>query len=157
MGGILFFFGLLFILLFALSWKQVHSSGDSYGFIYRWAFWLGSFVWEDVLVFSAYHSLIVLFTYLSHDLRVGLLMIAVFWAVRSAGEALYFFLQQFHQPKHAPHHISDHLNQIRRFLGPIADQKAYIIMQIIHQSLTMLAITGAILLALYWHTLPSWF
>lgn len=98
MAIILLLLGALYASLFLISFLQVRQGKEEFGFIYQWVFWVGSFVWEDLMVFSAYHLFAVFVTSLLQDLRVGLLMIGVFWVVRSTGETIYFFLQQFHMP-----------------------------------------------------------
>lgn len=147
---------IFFLTLFYLSYRRVKSSGDTFGFIYQWAFWLGAFVWEDLMVFSLYHAVATILALALRDLRVLLLMVGVFWVVRSAGEAIYFFLQQFHLPKHYPHELHNFLQPVRRIFGDISDQKSYIIMQILHQSIAMSAAAGLILLLLNWERTPLW-
>ncbi|MDH5533039.1 MAG: hypothetical protein OEX81_01265 [Candidatus Pacebacteria bacterium] len=157
MSFILFSLGLIFVLYFLVSWSKVYNSKDSLEFVYQWASFIGAFVWEDLLVFSLLHLIFVIITWISHDLRVGLLLIGIFWSVRSSGEALYFFLQQFHRPKHHPHNLEGHLKSFKPFLGEISQQKGYILMQITHQSVVVISISLTILLLKYWDYLPGWF
>ena len=89
-------------------------------------------------------------------LRIGLLLLTAFWMVRSAGEALYFFLQQFHRPEHEPHNIDLHFRPLRMILGDIATQKGYINMQVFWQVVPMAAITLFTLLVLRWNSIPAW-
>jgi hypothetical protein len=84
-------------------------------------------------------------------------MIGVFWAVRSTGETIYFFLQQFHMPQHHPHQVTGHFAQLERVFGKVSDQKGYILMQIFHQSVVMIAVSAVLLLLVKWSTLPAWF
>jgi hypothetical protein len=148
--------GLFYISLFFLALSRTRNSEANFTFIYRSAFWLGAFVWEDLMIFSVYHTLAVFTALVLHDLRVGFLMFGIFWAVRSTGEMIYFFLQQFHEPQHHPHHLSAHLVQMRFFLGNISNQKGYILLQTLHQTVIMIAITCIVLLLLNWHNLPAW-
>lgn len=148
---------IIYIAMFITSLIKVRQSSEEFGFIYQWAFWVGAFVWEDLMVFSAYHALVVLITFFAQDLRVGLLMVGIFWIVRSSGEALYFFLQQFHLPKHHPHNLSSHFKQLETIFGKVSDQKGYILMQIFHQSAVMLAASSVALLCIHWNQIISWF
>jgi hypothetical protein len=154
---LLFILGIIYVAMFVTSLIKVRQGTEEFGFIYQWAFWVGAFVWEDLMVFSAYHALVVLVTFLVQDLRVGLLMVGIFWVVRSSGEALYFFLQQFHMPKHHPHNLSSHFHQLEKIFGKVSDQKGYILMQIFHQSAVMFAASGVALLCLHWNQVISWF
>jgi len=147
---------LLYIVLFVLAWRKVRGSKDAFEFIYLPAALIGAFVWEDLLVFSAAFFIGTVLTLLVHDIRVGLLLLAAFWAVRSAGEALYFFLQQFHVPTHSPHAISHHFVLFRRLFGNVHDQKCFIFMQITWQVVLTAAIAALVLISLHWTTLPVW-
>lgn len=149
--------GILFFALFYFSFRKVRNSGEVFGMIYHWMFWMGSFVWEDLMIFSLYHGLATALALIFQDVRIFVLMIGVFWVIRSAGEAIYFFLQQFHLPQHYPHQLNDFFAPIRKIFGPISDQKSYIILQVIHQSNAMIATTGTALLLLNWQNVPAWF
>lgn len=156
MTVLLFVAMLLYVALFILAWRKVKGSKDNFVFIYLPAALIGAFVWEDLLVFSAAFFAGTLLTLLAHDLRVGLLLLAAFWAVRSAGEALYFFLQQFHVPAHPPHAISHHFVLFRKLFGNVHDQKCFIIMQISWQVILTAAVAALILISLHWSVLPTW-
>ncbi len=68
--------------------KLTHTKVPSY--------WLnGSFVWSDQVVFGAFWALISIATILLQDWVLFLLVTSLFWAVRSWGEAVYWFNQQF--------------------------------------------------------------
>ncbi len=142
--------------LFFVSIVKVRNSTDKYTFIFGWGFVIGAFIWEDVILFSAFFFLASILTLLLKDLRIGLLLLLSFWIVRSAGEALYMFLQQFHEPKHAPHYLDDLFKPLRVLFGNISTQKCYIIMQIMWQVILTLALTGIVLLLLHWQSIPAW-
>jgi hypothetical protein len=157
MTYLLLFLGVLYFSLFVISFFKVRSNGEEFSFIYPWAFWVGAFVWEDLMIFAALHAIFVLITYLAHDLRYGLLMIGIFWIVRSTGETIYFFLQQFFMPNHHPHYLHPHFEQMKRVFGNISDQKGYILMQMTHQSVVILAAISVALLCLNWQSITAWF
>jgi hypothetical protein len=141
---------IVFAGLLTLAWLKVKRHGQKMQFIYRFGFLIGAFVWEDLLVISMYGLVASLITYLLDSAKVGLLLFLVFWVVRSGGEALYFFLQQFVQPTHFPHFIEDHFALMRRILGPLSYQQCLIIMQVFFQIVMMAALAGLFLLGLYW-------
>ncbi|MFC1790498.1 hypothetical protein ACFLZP_03380 [Patescibacteria group bacterium] len=114
---------LLFFCLFVLSFFKIKNSKNEFGFIYPYFFVIGAFVWEDLLIFSCLGFISVLLVLLSANPKVGLLLFLLFWLVRSAGEVLYYFLQQFLRPKFMPLHTDKHFILIRKVLGNIPDQK----------------------------------
>lgn len=157
MSLILFLLSIILVLYLIISWNEVRDSQDKFEFTYHWSGWIGAFVWEDILVYSFLHLLFLLTTFLFHDLRIGLMMISIFWIVRSAGETLYFFLQQFHEPEGDPHGLEIHFKKMEPVLGKISMQKSYILMQIFHQSVVVLAISAFMLLMINWENIPTWF
>ncbi len=84
------------------------------------------------------------------DMRYWLLLFILFWIVRSAGETLYFFLQQFIQPKHHPHVLDEHFRFYRRIFGDISEQKCFILTQVVHQTILTLSLFALILLLRSW-------
>jgi hypothetical protein len=152
MNIVLLFLLMLFLSLFAISFLRIRSqSNEELVFIYRWASPLGSFVWEDLLIFSLLHIIFISTGLLLQDFRIIALFTLVFWAVRSTGEALYWFLQQFHQPTVYPHDQYKDFKLIRFILGDISNQRCFIIMQIFWQCITVASLTVLILLLLNWN------
>ena len=158
MFWIILIFGLIHLLLSCIAFFHIRNSDDKIGFVYRCAFLLGDFIWEDVFVFSGFTFLVAMFLLVVHDIRFGLVIFAIFWIVRCMGETLYFFFQQFHKPTHFPHAIGPQLGEFFGILfGKISDQKAYILMQVFHQVLTMIAATVLVFVLKYWDSIPPWF
>lgn len=56
---------------------------------------LGGFVWGDFLIFSPFWMLVSLISYLTQGWELFLFIFSVFWVVRSLGESIYWFNQQF--------------------------------------------------------------
>lgn len=147
---------LLCLCLFVLAYRHVRHSEETYGFIHMWGIIVGSFVWEDLMIFSVFFMVATFLVAVLCNIRLGLLLLASFWMVRSAGETLYFFLQQFHRPEHPPHNIAQHFAPLRLLFGRISVQKCYIIMQIFWQTILVAAITSFALLLLRWNSVPLW-
>lgn len=84
---------------------------------------MGAFVWEDVFMISVYGFLASMITYFIGNMKLGILFFLIFWVVRSAGEALYFFLQQFFEPKHHPHNIENHFRLLKKLFKTINHQQ----------------------------------
>jgi len=149
---IILLYGAIHIILFFLSWSKITSGKKNIvEFISRLAYPIGAFVWEDLLVFSLFNVFLVIFSLFTHDLRIGILFFLVFWAVRGAGETLYFFLQQFILPKHYPHHIDDKLWPLKKIFGNISNQQCYILLQVTFQTITIISIGLIFLLFINWH------
>lgn len=150
-------FALIHITFFIISFRNIRNSDEHVGFIYSWAFVFGAFVWEDLLIFSLFNFLVALYVLLVQDIRQGLVMFTVFWMVRSAGETLYFFMQQFTQPLHYPHDIHWHFNVMKKVFGDISNQKCFIMLQVTFQIIMVLAISILILLLKNWDHIPRGF
>lgn len=150
-------YALLFLVIFSaltlISFFKIRRDRGVLGFIYKWGFPLGSFVWEDLFVFSLYGAVAASATLISGQIKIGVLFLVIFWVVRSAGETLYFFLQQFIEPKHHPHDIEAHFRALRWVFGPLTSQQCYIIMQVLFQMILMLSLSSLILLLLSWPNL----
>jgi hypothetical protein len=56
---------------------------------------IGAFVWGDSVVFGLFWMLISVVCIYLNDWTLFLLIVSVFWLVRSAGETVYWFSQQF--------------------------------------------------------------
>jgi hypothetical protein len=147
---------LITLLLVVVSFNKVRNDKDKLSFIYRWGFLVGAFVWEDLFLISLFFSFSLMLVLLVSDIRVGLLIFNVFWIVRSGGEVLYFFLQQFFEPKHHPHSIDEHFILVRRIFGDISTQKCFIIMQVLLQLSLVVFICLLILLLSQWNSFPKW-
>ncbi|NCS86272.1 MAG: hypothetical protein AUJ41_02660 [Candidatus Pacebacteria bacterium CG1_02_43_31] len=137
--------GILNLSLAIISIYKIRKNTKKCDFIWWWTFFAGAFVWEDMFVFGILHSSLVLFSLLTQNNTYWLVGFLVFWIVRSAGETLYFFLEQFIVPKHHPHSISTHFVPLRKLFGNISDQKSFIIMQVLMQSILVTSIFSLIL------------
>ncbi|RJR26825.1 hypothetical protein C4561_03530 [candidate division WWE3 bacterium] len=134
----------MFLSLFAVS--KIRRNSNECEFIWWWAFPIGAFVWEDVFVLGLLHAgMAGLALYLGRP-EIWIVFFLIFWLIRSVGETLYFFLQQFIQPRHHPHYIDSHFVVIRKLFGNISEQKCFIIMQVTMQSITVLSAIGLVLI-----------
>ena len=60
----------------------------------------GVIAWVDAAVFGLFWIISVIVTYLLKDWYLFLLIVSVFWVVRSLGETIYWFNQQFSPKTH---------------------------------------------------------
>ncbi len=77
------------------SWHRCRHCGDAFTLVPKWLVLSGAFVWGDVLVFSPFWFLIGLVSLTINDVLFFSVVVSLFWTVRSAGEVLYWFHQQF--------------------------------------------------------------
>jgi hypothetical protein len=92
---------LIIILLFnAFSFVVAYQKSKSKKTIlvrpYRICELFGSFVWADHILFGPFWVAVSFITFILQDILLFLLIFSIFWLVRSGGETLYWFFQQFH-------------------------------------------------------------
>lgn len=106
-------------------------------------FWMGIFVWGDAVVFSLFWFLTSTVSYLLDDWILFLLIVSVFWVVRSFGETLYWINQQFSDVKRNPP------EKLRgyRFFG---NDSIWFIYQIVWQCITVISLIATIYFANLW-------
>lgn len=56
---------------------------------------IGAFVWADAVVFGLFWTVASIVTIILNNWLLFLLLQSVFWLIRSIGETIYWFLQQF--------------------------------------------------------------
>lgn len=86
-------FALFNALSFAQAFYQTKNKKNPFGLTPHLN-WQGSFVWADAVVFSIFWFLSALIG-LFHGTTVFLLILSLFWTIRSLGETIYWFNQQF--------------------------------------------------------------
>lgn len=100
---------------------------------------LGAFVWVDTIVFGLFFSLTSLVCLVLKQPLLFLLIYSVFWAVRSIGEQVYWFLEQFAIHHRNPPHT---LWPKRWFKG----EESWIVMQTVWQCVTVVSIVASVYL-----------
>lgn len=108
-----------------------------------WLYWMGIFVWGDAVIFGLFWALASLASLLLGDWVLFLLLWSVFWLVRSIGETIYWFAQQFSTIEREPPN-SLPLYKIFR------NESVWFGMQIFHQAITVVTIITTIYLARLW-------
>jgi len=96
------FYQTLFLLAFAVlnaaffykAFLETKHKKNAFG-LTRHFFFIGAFVWADVIVFSPFWILACIAALLLKSWTLFLLILSVFWLVRSIGETIYWFNQQF--------------------------------------------------------------
>lgn len=104
----------------------------------------GAFVWGDMVVFGLFWSLVSLVTLLLNDWILFLLIISVFWVVRSVGETIYWFNQQFSRINRNPPEHHKILYKI------FHNDSVWFVYQIYWQCITVVSLIAILYLTRLW-------
>lgn len=85
---------LLLSALWLHSIHQCRKKNNHFG-ITHWLWPIGAFVWGDVLVLAPFWIVISLFAFALDSALLFWCIYSLFWVVRSAGEVMYWLLEQF--------------------------------------------------------------
>jgi hypothetical protein len=132
-----FFNGVLFFLAYFECKKK-----NVYG-LTRLLSPLGMYVWGDVLIFSIFWTVVSLISLLLSDVYLFFLIVSLFWVVRSFGETIYWFLQQFSSIQREPPKNVE--------LYPLLqNDSVWFVQQIKNQCITVVALVFSIYFAARW-------
>jgi len=120
-----------FIFLYSLYQTKTKQNPNG---LTRFLLPLGIFVWGDGVIFGLFWFLVGLFLLTTQSSHLFAIIYAIFWIVRSAGEALYWFLQQFSKIQRDPPHTVP-------FSSIFAGESVWFAMQIIWQCVLVISIT----------------
>ncbi len=141
-GSIIIFIFLYSTLCFLLGLRNSYSKKNPFG-LTRYFSFLGAFVWVDAVTFGAFFALSSLIAFVLQDFTLLLLIYSVFWAVRSIGESIYWFLEQFANPhRNKPETLKGH----KIFPG----ESIYIHYQIFWQCVSVISIIASVYLFAKW-------
>lgn len=138
----LFVFAFINLLLFFKSLHEVKDKKNAFGLTMP-LFVIGAFVWGDAVIFSLFWILVAAVTLIVSNWYLFLLFLAVFWLVRSLGETIYWFLQQFSTLNRNP---PENLPGYRFF----HNDSIWFIYQIIWQCVSVISLIASIYLAHLW-------
>lgn len=140
----LIIFALINLLVFLKGFYECKYKKNSYGLTQFFAP-LGIFAWGDAVIFGLFWVLAALVSLLLADWYLFLLIVSVFWVIRSLGETIYWFNQQFsskvhdwNKPENLPLHSVFHNDSI------------WYIYQIIMQCISVVAIISTLYFAKLW-------
>ena len=94
---------------------------------------LGAFVWVDTVVFGLFFTLVSVYCLIINQTVLFFLIYSVFWLVRSTGEQIYWFLEQFTTQHRNPPHT---LWPKKWFKG----EESWIVMQVTWQCVTVVTL-----------------
>lgn len=77
-----------------LGYKKCHREKNNLGLV-GFYFIYGAFVWADLVIFGFFWAAFTIYCLFRNDWILFLLGQSIFWLVRSHGETVYWFNQQF--------------------------------------------------------------
>jgi len=110
----------------------------------RWLYAWGIFVWGDALVIAPFFVLVGVVAMILNNFNLFMLAFCSFWLIRSMGESIYWFNQQFSTViKEKPEHVP--------FFGKLVKgESAWFMMQVYMQCVAVFALIGVIYFAAAW-------
>lgn len=101
-------YGLIGLLSCLVGLRQSYQRQNPYG-LTPWLLPYGSFVWGDAVLLGLFWTVVSVVCLWLNNVQLFLIIQAIFWMVRSAGEIIYWFLQQFATVKRdLPHTLVGH-------------------------------------------------
>lgn len=122
--------------------RQVRDKNNPYGLCKHYTP-LGAFVWADAVVFGAFFAIVSVITFLLSDFILFLLVLSLFWAIRSLGEQMYWFLEQFATNHKNPEHTLWFSKYFKR-------NSSWIAMQVYWQCISVISIITTVYLFTLW-------
>jgi|GEM_PF-476719 len=136
-------YGIFSLMVFIKGVHQAIIKKNPYGQT-TFIFWMGIFVWGDAVVLGLFWFLISLVSYLLKDWYLFLLVISVYWTVRSLGETIYWLNHQFA--------LKDNSNFYKGLMGYgfFKSNAILFVYQVFLQCITVVSIIATIYLANLW-------
>ena len=138
----IFIYAFFNLLVFLKGFYETKYKKNAYG-LTRPLLFVGIFVWGDAVIFGLFWLLSSIVTLLLKDWYLFLLIISVFWVVRSLGETIYWFNQQF---------SSLNRNPVKNlpWNSIFHNDSVWFIHQIIWQCVTVISVIFSIYFAASW-------
>ncbi len=139
---IVFFYAILNLWAFTKGFQEIKHKKNAFG-IARLFGLLGIFVWGDAVVVGLFWLIICLTILLVQDWYLFLLILSIFWVVRSAGEVIYWLLEQFTmQHRNPPHTL--------KFYKFFNNDSIYFVYQLFWQCVLTISIVASLYLTALW-------
>lgn len=140
---VLILFAIVNAATFLYALHKVKNKKEAYGRVPQLLVITGSFVWADHVIFGAFWTLATIAAIALNDQILFALIYSVFWLVRSVGESMYWFLQQFsHMNRNPPENFRIH--------KVFHNSSVWFVHQIYWQVVTVTTILTSLLLASIW-------
>ena len=141
--GIISLWGLFALTGFLQSLRACMSQKKSFSAVPVVFYAFGAFVNADLVIFGAFWTLISLISLILRDFILFLLIISIFWLIRSIGETMYWFLQQF-SPRKGNNPEKFWFHRIFK------DDSVWFVLQIYWQCITVITIITSLYLGKIW-------
>lgn len=147
--GLILLFALGALILFFKGYYESKHKKNAYGLVRVLLPW-GIIAWGDAVIFGPFWFIVSVVALILNDWYLFLLVVSIFWVIRSLGETIYWFNQQFskiragNEPEKLPWHSIFHNDSV------------WYIHQIVWQCATVISIIASIYFANLWlRGLPS--
>lgn len=124
------------LLAIAVGYENLYRKKNPFGLTPYFTL-LGVFVWADSIVFGVFFALSSLICLVLANFTLFLLVYSVFWVIRSIGEQIYWFLEQFAQDHR---NLPASLKMSKFYKG----ESIYIHYQILWQCVSVIAIISSV-------------
>lgn len=135
--------GVLGVTGFIKSFYECKKKKNTFGLTYTYRI-LGAFVWADLVVFGFFWALAATISLLFADWILFLLIVSLFWLVRSIGETIYWFNQQFSPINRNP------VKNFKILKNVFHNDSIWFVYQIFWQCMTVGTIITSLYLAKEW-------
>lgn len=139
---IVIFYGLLNFSALLKGFHEIKYKKNVYGLASPLGF-LGIFVWGDALVIAPFWIIISVLTLFMRDWYLFLVTLSFFWAVRSAGEVIYWINEQFAENHRNPPNTL-------RFYNFFKSDAIWFIYQLFWQCILILSFIASIYFSTLW-------
>lgn len=140
--AILFLLSIFSFLVFVEGYHECKAKRNAYKPTYE-LFPLGIFVWGDAVIFGLLWFGMSLVSLYLNDWILFSLLFWVFWLVRSVGETIYWFNQQFSKVvRQKPESLPGY--------SIFQNDSIWFVYQIVCQSITVVSLTAVIYIASLW-------
>ena len=139
---VLLFYALVSFTIFVKGFYESKYKKNAYGRT-PYLTWLGIFFWGDAVVFGFFWFVAATVSMIFNDWILFLLVVSLFWVVRSMGETKYWFNQQFSTIERSPPKLLSGYSIFQ-------NDSIWFVYQIIHQCITVISLIFSIYFAHMW-------
>ena len=137
-------YGIINLLVFIKGFYESKTKKNAYG-LTPYLFFLGIFVWGDAVIFGLFGAISSIVSVLFQNFVLFLLIISIFWIVRSLGETIYWFNQQFSTKMYSWNKPENLL-----FHSVFHNDSIWFVYQIMWQCVTVISVIFSIYLTGLW-------
>ncbi|HCR81412.1 MAG: hypothetical protein UY13_C0002G0424 [Candidatus Pacebacteria bacterium GW2011_GWB1_47_8] len=138
----LLFFAVVNFFIFLKAFYECKTKQNAFGLTPRLTL-IGAFVWGDAVIFGLFWTLVSIVVLFLNDWLLFWLIMSLFWVVRSVGETIYWFNQQFSTlDRNPPKHMKGY--------SIFQNDSIWFVYQIIWQCVTVVSLVFAVYFGWLW-------